>query len=162
MSDEVPQAVLDYLASSKTVTLATASSDGTPHASTFMYVNEGIELFIWARPNSMTAGHLRDNPKVSFAIDEYVDDWNKAKGIQGSGTGGPVEAGDGIARAAMLFGDKFPSPTSGSSTASIAFFKIVPTTLIFINNEGERIDISDDEFGFDFHREVLYSWTPRG
>jgi hypothetical protein len=120
-----------------------------------MYVNEGVDLYVWAKPSSATAGNLRDNSKVSFAIDEYVEDLNKAKGIQGDGTGGPIEAGDGIARAAMLFGEKFPSPTSGASTTSIAFFKISPTSLIFINNEGERIDLSTDEFGFDFHRQEV-------
>ena len=38
MAEEVPQPVLDYLSSEKTVTLATASADGVLHASTFMYV----------------------------------------------------------------------------------------------------------------------------
>jgi hypothetical protein len=155
MSNEVPQAVLEYLASAKTVTLATASPDGTPHATTFMYVNDGLTLYVWARPSSTTATHLRDNPRVSFAIDEYVEDWNKAKGIQGAGHGAPVGAGDGIARAVELFADKFPAPSSGASTASIAFYTITPTTLFFIDNEGKRVEFAADEFGMDFHREEV-------
>ncbi|MEA2525037.1 MAG: uncharacterized protein QOF73_2264 [Thermomicrobiales bacterium] len=150
----LPDNVLDYLASSKTVTLATASEDGTPHASTFMYVNDGSDLYVWARTSSTTAGHLQHNSKVSFAIDEYVEDWNKAKGIQGDGQGAPVN-GEGIAIAVRLFGDKFPTTSSGASTTNIAFFKISATHLVFIDNEGEKTEFGGDEFGMDFHREEV-------
>ena len=85
MASQVPEPVLDYLASQRTLTLATASLDGTPHASTFMYVNDGLSIYLWARPTSTTARQIQANPRVSFAIDEYVEDWNKAKGIQGDG-----------------------------------------------------------------------------
>lgn len=155
MTDDVPPAVLDYLSSAKTVTLATASPDGTPHATTFMYVNDGLTLYVWARPSSTTATHLRDNPRVSFAIDEYVEDWNKAKGIQGAGRGAPVGPGDGIARAVELFAEKFPAPSSGASTTSIAFYTITPSALFFIDNEGKRVEFSSDEFGMNFHREAV-------
>ena len=157
MPNQVPQAVLDYLDSAKTVTLATASPDGTPHASTFMYVNDGVTLFVWARPSSTTASHLRDNPRVSFAIDEYVADWNKAKGIQGDGRAEAVTSGDDIVRAVGLFAEKFPSPSSGASTTNISFFKITPTAMQFIDNAGERVSLSEDEFGMSFHREEVLS-----
>jgi len=152
---EVPQAVLDYLSSAKTVTLATASSDGVPHASTFMYVNDGLTLYIWARPTSSTAQHVQANPRVSFAIDEYVEDWNKAKGIQGDGECRLVSAGADVAKAVGLFASKFPSPSSGASTTSITFFEIVPTALQFIDNEGAVTSLSGDEFGLSFHREQV-------
>lgn len=157
MATEIPQPVLDYLSGEKTVTLATASGDGAPHASTFMYVNDGSTLYFWARPSSTTAKHLRSNPRVSFAIDEYVEDWNKAKGIQGDGEGSAVTEGDEIARVVGLFGDKFPAPSSGASTTNIAFFKIVPSTLQFIDNSGQSITVSDQEFGMDFHRSQILS-----
>lgn len=157
MGTAVPQPVLDYLGSEKTVTLATASLDGAPHASTFMYANDGITLYFWARPSSTTAKHIEANPRVSFAIDEYVADWNKTKGLQGEGTCAPVSGGDEIARALELLGDKFPSPSSSASTANIAFFKIATTALHFIDNEGSRTDLSADDFGIDFHREQVVS-----
>jgi general stress protein 26 len=155
---EMPGLVLDYLASQKTVTLATASPDGNPHASTFMYANEGPTLYFWARPTSTTATHLRNNPRASFAIDEYVEDWNRAKGIQGTGSAEQVSAGDEVAKVVGLFADKFPSPSSGASTANITFFKITPTALQFIDNSGVT-NISDEEFGMDFHREDVIAGT---
>jgi uncharacterized protein YhbP (UPF0306 family) len=149
---DLPQQVLDYLSSQKTVTLATASADGTPHASTFMYVNDGPTLYFWSRPSSTTAAHLQSNPRISFAIDEYVADWNKSKGIQGDGLSTPVTAGDDLAKVVGLFANKFPSSSSGASTTNISFFEIRPTALQFIDNSGTSVDVSD-EFGTDFHRE---------
>lgn len=155
MATQVPQSVLDYLADGKTVTLATASNDGVPHASTFMYVNDGVTLYIWARPTSTTAKHVQENPRVSYAIDEYVSDWNKAKGIQADGECRLVSSGDEVAKVVRLFADKFPTPSSGSSTTNITFFKIAPTALQFIDNEGTRTSLSEGEFGMDFHREAV-------
>ena len=157
MAPDVPQPVLDYLGTEKTVTLATASADGVPHASTFMYVNSGSTLYFWARPTSTTAQHVQANPRVSFAIDEYVPDWNKAKGIQGDGRCELVSDGDEVAHVVGLFADRFPSPSSGASTTNITFFKITPTALQFIDNEGARIGVSEDEFGMHFHREQVLS-----
>jgi uncharacterized protein YhbP (UPF0306 family) len=150
---EVPQPVLDYLGAEKTVTLATASTDGVPHASTFMYVNDGMSLYFWARPTSTTAAHIESNARVSFAIDEYVSDWNKAKGIQGDGECKRVTDGDSIARAVGLFAEKFPSPSSSASTTNITFFEISPSALHFIDNEGASVSLGGDDFGMKFHRE---------
>jgi uncharacterized protein YhbP (UPF0306 family) len=157
MGQELPQPVLEYLASQKTVTLATASADGAPHASTFMYVNDGPTLYFWAKPTSTTATHLQSNPRVSFAIDEYVQDWNKAKGIQGQGHSELVSSGDEVARAVGLFADKFPSPSSGASTTNITFFRLQPTALQFIDNGGARTSFGEEEFGMDFHRQEVLS-----
>jgi uncharacterized protein YhbP (UPF0306 family) len=154
---DVPQPVVDYLGEQKTATLATASPDGTPHASTLMYVNDGLAIYFWARANSTTAEHVQQNPHVSFAIDEYVEDWNKAKGIQGSGECASVTAGEEIVRAIGLFADKFPSPTSGASTTNITFFKISPYELQFIDNSGANIRLGEEEFGINFHRERVFS-----
>src|SRR5689334_4544216 len=153
MAQELPQPVLEYLSSQKTITLATASGDGTPHARTFMYVNDGPVLYFWARPSSTTATHIQSNPRVSFAIDEYVQDWNKAKGIQGEGQSQLVSSGDEVAKAVELFAERFPLPSSGASTTNITFFKIIPTALQFIDNSGATISVSGEEFGMDFHRE---------
>jgi uncharacterized protein YhbP (UPF0306 family) len=159
MATDISQAALDYLNERKTVTLATASPEGEPHASTFMYVNDGVTLYFWARPSSATASHLHTRPAVSFAIDEYVPDWNKAKGIQGNGECQPVSFGDEMAKVIGLMADKFPSPSSGASTANIAFFKITPTKLQFIDNTDASKDVSaGEDFGVDFNREeVVFS-----
>lgn len=151
---DVPAPVLDYLAAQRNLTLATASADGAPHASTFMYVNDGVTLYFWARPASATAQNLQSNPRVSFTIDEYVETWNKAKGIQGNGECAPLP-GEELAAVLSEFGNKFPAPSSGASTTNIMFFKIVPSELQFIDNSGTDIRLGEDEFGVAFHREKV-------
>ena len=151
---EVPQHVLDYIGGESAITLATATGDRAPHAATYLYVNDGIDLFIWLKPSSRTAQNVKENPRVGFAIDEYADDWRQTKGIQGSGDCEPV-TGEGIAAAAMKFGEKFPDLTPGGSTANISFHRIRPHVLEFIDNTGT--EKSSEEFGFDYSSDQVYS-----
>jgi uncharacterized protein YhbP (UPF0306 family) len=151
-SPAVPQHVLDYLAGERALTLATAG-DGGPHAATFLYVSDGIDMLIWLKPGSKTAENVAANPRVGFAIDEYAPDWRQTKGVQGSGRCEPV-TGEGIAAAAMRFGDRFPDLSPGGSTANIAFYRIVPDELQFIDNTGS--EKSDGDFGFSYKSDRVY------
>jgi CRP-like cAMP-binding protein len=65
-------------------------------------------------------------------------------------------SGEQIARVADLFGQKFPSLSPGA-TMSIAFFRITPTELQFIDNTGSGGAAPAGQFGADFHRENSYS-----
>jgi uncharacterized protein YhbP (UPF0306 family) len=149
MTADVPQEVLDYLGGQKTLTLATSGDDG-PWAATLTYVNEGPQIYIWTRPNSNTARHIDQNPTVAFAIDEYTEDWRETKGIQGRGRCSPVE-GEGMAKAADLFGQKYPQLRPGS-TSAVVFFQIQPDALEFISNAKEE---EGDEFGAEYRRQSV-------
>jgi uncharacterized protein YhbP (UPF0306 family) len=151
MAEQVPQEVLDYLGGQKTLTLATSGGDG-PWAATLTYVNDGPQLFIWTRPHSNTAKHLDENPVAAFAIDEYTEDWRQTKGIQGRGRCVPLE-GEGIARAADLFGQKYPQLRPGS-TSAVVFYRIEPDALEFINAASGAEE--GDEFGAEFRRQSVY------
>ena len=115
------------------MTLATASPAGVPHASTFLYVNDGPTLYFWSRPDTTTARHVEQNPVVSFAIDQYTEDLRETKGVQGAGECSVILSGEEIARVADLFGQRFPDLSPGN-TMSISFFRIAPTDLQFIDN----------------------------
>ncbi len=151
---DVPQQVLDYIGGESALTLATASSDGAPHAATYLYVNDGVDMFIWLKPSSRTAQNVKGNSRVGFAIDAYAEDWRQTKGVQGSGSCEPV-TGEGIAEAAMKFGEKFPDLSPGGSTANIFFCRIVPDELQFIDNTGT--EKSAEEFGFEYRADRVYS-----
>jgi uncharacterized protein YhbP (UPF0306 family) len=153
---DVPAHVVEYLSSQSTLTLATASPTGVPHASTFLYVNDGPTLYFWTRPGTTTARHLDQNPVVSFAIDEYAQDLRQTRGVQGAGECSVVLNGETIAKVADLFGQKFPELSPGA-TMSISFFRIVPTELQFIDNTGTGGKSEEGTFGADFSRERAYS-----
>ena len=154
---EVPQEVLDYLGDQKTLTLATATAGGVPRAATMLYVSKGPVLYIWARPQSTTAQHLEQNPLVSFTIGGYSEDWAQTKGIQGNGECEVVLSGEEIARVALLFGQKFPTMESGSSTTGISFFRIRPREMQFIDNAKGGGELSSSEFGPSYHRDRVLS-----
>jgi uncharacterized protein YhbP (UPF0306 family) len=153
---DVPAHVVEYLSAQNTLTLATASPAGVPHASTFLYVHDGSTLYFWTRPGTITARHLDQNPVVSFAIDEYAQDLRQTRGVQGSGECAVVLNGETIAKVADLFGQKFPELSPGA-TMSISFFRIVPTELQFIDNTETGGKTDDGAFGADFRRERAYS-----
>jgi uncharacterized protein YhbP (UPF0306 family) len=153
---DVPAHVVEYLSAQNTLTLATASPSGVPHASTFLYVNDGPTLYFWTRPGTITARQLDQNPVVSFAIDEYAQDLRQTRGVQGAGECGVVLNGETIARVADLFGQKFPALSPGT-TMSISFFRVVPTELQFIDNTDKGGKADDGTFGADFSRERAYS-----
>jgi uncharacterized protein YhbP (UPF0306 family) len=153
---EVPPHVLDYLSSQSTLTLASSSPAGVPRASTFLYVNDGPNLYFWSKPYTTTARHVDQNPMVSFAIDQYAQDLRQTKGVQGSGECSVILSGEEIARVADLFGQKFPDLSPGA-TMSISFFRIAPVELEFIDNTDEGADAAGGTFGAEFHRERSYS-----
>ncbi|MBV9193815.1 MAG: cyclic nucleotide-binding domain-containing protein [Solirubrobacterales bacterium] len=155
---EVPEPVLDYLQQRQTLTLATASPGGVPRASTFLYVNEGPNLYFWTRATTITARQVEQNPIVAFTIDHYTDDLSQTRGIQGIGECSVLLSGEDIARVADLFGQKFPSLSPGS-TMSISFFRITPTELDFIDNtaSGSGTSGSSGTFGAEFRRDRSYS-----
>jgi uncharacterized protein YhbP (UPF0306 family) len=153
---ELPGEVLEYLSAQNTLTLATASPSGTPHAATFLYVNDGPSLYFWSKSSTESARHIEQNPLVAFTIDEYTDDLTQTRGVQGIGECSPLLSGEQIARVADLFGQKFPSLAPGA-TMSISFFRITPTEIQFIDNRRSRSLSSPGVFGADFHRERSYS-----
>ncbi len=153
---ELPGEVLDYLSAQNTLTLATASPSGTPHAATFLYVNDGPSLYFWSKASTESSRHIEQNPLVAFTIDEYTDDLSLTRGVQGIGECSPLLSGEHIARVADLFGQKFPSLSPGA-TMSISFYRITPTEVQVIDNRRSRSLSSPGVFGADFHRERSYS-----
>jgi uncharacterized protein YhbP (UPF0306 family) len=153
---ELPGPVLEYVSAQNTLTLATASPAGTPHAATFLYVNEGPSLYFWSKASTESSRHIEQNPLVAFTIDEYTDDLSQTRGVQGIGECSVLLSGEQIARVADLFGRKFPSLAPGA-TMSISFYKITPTEIQFIDNRRSRSLSSPGVFGADFHRERSYS-----
>jgi uncharacterized protein YhbP (UPF0306 family) len=121
-----------------------------------MFVNDGAIIYFWTRPETTTAKHIEQNPIVSFSVDDYVEDWTQLKGVQGVGECRVLLNAQEITNVARLFADKYPAVKAGSATTNISFFRITPTQLQYLDNtQGARR--SEDEFGLDFKREVVYS-----
>jgi uncharacterized protein YhbP (UPF0306 family) len=151
----VPPHVLTYLAEQKTLTLATASTTGVPHAATLTYVSDGVTLYVWTRPEATTARHIEQNSLVAFAIDEYAADWRLTQGIQGAAEAHVLLNPEQIRRVVGLFERKF-SPLSPSAGSNISFFRLVPSEINFIEGGGGA-EGAGQAIGFDYHRDLVYS-----
>ena len=157
----VPPHVLAYLHEHRTLTLATASPAGAVHAATLLYASDDLTLYCWSRPTTVTVRHIEHNPSVAFTIDEYVRDWTKTKGIQGSGACQLLRSPAEIEHVVSLFGRKFSLVRPPAD--DLVYFAITPLELRFIDNEaavGERTqpDARDDRaLGQPYHRSLVYS-----
>ncbi len=150
MAEQVPTEVDEFLKRCKTLTLATSGGAG-PWAATFTYVNDGPNIYFWTRPGSTTSGQIDENPSAAFAIDEYSTDWRQTKGVQGRGKVTVVQ-GEGIAKVADLFGQKYPELRPGS-TSAVMFFHIDPDALEYIDNS-KGVQEGDD-FGAEYRRQSV-------
>jgi uncharacterized protein YhbP (UPF0306 family) len=152
---DVPSHVLDYLGAQATLTLATSSSTGTPHATTLTYVNDGPVVYAWTRPETATATNMDQNPIVAFAIDEYTPDWRDTKGIQATAQAQVVLNSDEVSRVKELFEQKYPA-LAGTLALNVSIYRLTPTQLQFIDNSAADTERSGHG-GVDYHRDVVYS-----
>jgi nitroimidazol reductase NimA-like FMN-containing flavoprotein (pyridoxamine 5'-phosphate oxidase superfamily) len=150
---DVPQHVLEYLDGQPTLTLATASRGGVPRATTLTYVNDGVNVYVWMRPDTTTARHMDDNPVVSFAIDHYADDWQDTKGIQVSGEAQVVLNPDELAGAVERFERKYP-PLAGTLETGVSIFRITPRELQFIDSAASG---PSEGGGVSYQRDLVFS-----
>jgi uncharacterized protein YhbP (UPF0306 family) len=152
---EVPSHVLEYLRNQATLTLATSSSSGVPRATTLSYVSDGPLVYVWTRPDTLTARHMDQNPVVAFAIADNTADFSQTRGVQASGDAQVVLNPTEVERAKKLFEEKYPA-LAGKLQSNISFFRLSPTELQFIDNTA----IKGDERrggGVEFHRDLVYS-----
>ena len=98
------------------------------------------------------SGQIDENPSAAFAIDEYSDGLAPDQGGPGARPGAPVVQGEGIAKAADLFGQKYPELRPGS-TSAVMFFRIDPDALEFIDNS--RGVQEGDDFGAEYRRQSV-------
>jgi uncharacterized protein YhbP (UPF0306 family) len=152
---DVPEHVLEYLSAQKTLTLATASPAGVPKATTLTYVNDGVALYVWTRPETTTARHIQENPVVSFAIDEYAEDWRQTKGIQGIGDAQVVLSPADVKKALELFRQKYAA-VGEATPSNISFFRISPTEIRFIDNTSAAGSDSQ-AVGIAYPSDIVYS-----
>jgi uncharacterized protein YhbP (UPF0306 family) len=151
---DAPPHVLEYLRSQNTLTVATATVAGLPHAATMVYVADGITLYFCTRPDGTTARNIGQNPTVAFTIDEYSPDWSKTKGIQGSGECQVLLNSADIKHALELFRQRYSS--LAATTTNVSFYRIVPAELQYIDNQGSGA-AATPSLGMEYRRSLVYS-----
>jgi uncharacterized protein YhbP (UPF0306 family) len=152
---QAPPHVLDYLRAEATVTVATATRTGVPHAATMVYVADGITLYFCTRPDSTTARNVAQNPAVAFTVDQYSADWAQTRGVQGSGECQVLLNAADIKRVVGLFRSRFSFLSPETTTANLSVYRVVPSELRFIDGAAEGQ--SGATLGMQYQRSMVYS-----
>lgn len=154
--------VQEYLRGQYTLSLATASPAGIPHATMLLFVHDDLTFYVWTKPDTVTARHIGANPAVGFTIGEYTADWSKTKGVQATGECRVLLTPNAIEHAAALFEAKFPGLLP-EHRGHLSFYSIKPYELTFIDNEG--LENAPEQAGTEYHRSLVFSIfkdLPRG
>jgi PPOX class probable F420-dependent enzyme len=96
--------------------LATASADGVPHVVPVCFIFDGACLFsaIDAKPKRVAPSKLRRlqniqaNPRASFLVDHYDEDWRRLRYVLVFGRAEILESGPDHERALVLLREKYP------------------------------------------------------
>lgn len=84
--DELKKFILDYLEKNRRMTLATSLED-TPWAATVYFAfDDDLNFYFISNPDTRKIKNLEKNPKVSCAINEFINKAGSTIGIQLEGT----------------------------------------------------------------------------
>jgi uncharacterized protein YhbP (UPF0306 family) len=92
-----------------TMTLATVSSNGQPHAAPVYFAAGGnLHLYFFSDPGSQHGQDIKGRPEAFCAIYPECHDWRDIRGLQLRGRVRRVEPGPEWAAAWELYAAKFP------------------------------------------------------
>lgn len=151
MDRSLTDKVTAYLRSHHVLTLATTGPEGVWAAAVF-YVNDGFTFYFLSAPASRHSRNLALNPRVAGTIQEDYSDWPQIKGVQFEGEARRIQGAE-QAKTLGLYGLKFAvvgqlhqaPPEIVKAMDKVAWFKVVPSRLYFIDNSlgfGHRDEVS--------------------
>jgi uncharacterized protein YhbP (UPF0306 family) len=125
----------DYLRGHHLCTLATATRQGTPHASTFWYASDGLDLYLAVDGRSTTARNLGENPYVAGAIYDDTADPQQARSLHFQGRAVELTAAEERTRAHEVFRAKFPA-TQMPDQPTVRWYRLVLYDLRAVESGG--------------------------
>lgn len=122
--------IVDILAHTNDMTIATVRPDGWPQATTVSYVSDGLDIYFVTGAEAQKAKNIAKNGKISLTVDRPYKNWDAIEGISLGGTAARITAEDEIARIEKLMAKKFPQMADlPASEEALAFFKITPKVI---------------------------------
>ena len=142
--------LLEFLSLS-TMTLATASPDGGPHAAPVYFAAQppgdaatAPHFYFFSDPRSLHGQHLVQNPRSAAALYPPCFDWQDIRGVQMGGLAAPVGAGEEWNTAWELYKTKFPF---------VAGMKAIVARNLLYGFAPSWIRLVDNRQGFGFKQE---------
>lgn len=105
---ELTAAQRDFIDYARVARMATADSGGQPHVVPVCPVLLGGKIYVASEENRKVR-NVRENPRVSLAFDDYVEDWSNLRGVIVFGkVTGIIEGGAEFGPLQQAFYAKFP------------------------------------------------------
>ncbi|MBR7620571.1 pyridoxamine 5'-phosphate oxidase family protein [Phenylobacterium sp. 20VBR1] len=108
MNSDLRPDIIAVLEAGKDLTLATLRPDGSPQATTVSYASQGLDIYFGCGSQSQKARNLARDPRVSATIDLPYRDWAEIRGLSLGGRATEITDPEALARAGLLFMEKFP------------------------------------------------------
>jgi PPOX class probable F420-dependent enzyme len=103
--------IADFVARSRTGTLATIGRDGQPHLTAMWYGVVDGEIWLETKAKSQKAINLRRDPRVSFLIEDG-DTYDTLRGVSFEGVAEIVEDPDATFRVGVSVWERYTGPYS--------------------------------------------------
>ena len=131
--------ILSFLAAHNTLTLATISADGHPHACALFYaVGPGPTLYFLSDPGAEHARHIGDGNQIAATIQQDGQAWQEIRGLQLRGYAAPCITASDQAAAREIYAARFPFVATASrlaeALARARYYKITPSWIRLIDN----------------------------
>jgi nitroimidazol reductase NimA-like FMN-containing flavoprotein (pyridoxamine 5'-phosphate oxidase superfamily) len=108
MNDAQKTEIEAILREGQDLTLATVRPDGAPQATTVSYAAEGLTIYFGCDAGSPKAHNLEHDPRVSLTVNLPYRDWSEIRGVSLFGRAQRLTDADELARAGVIFMQKFP------------------------------------------------------
>jgi nitroimidazol reductase NimA-like FMN-containing flavoprotein (pyridoxamine 5'-phosphate oxidase superfamily) len=138
--NELEETIVSYLTKHYSGTLSTVREDGTPQASGITYVSDGLVLYFGMDPESQKKRNVDRNPNVGMAIFKDYYNLDKIKAVHLAGTCEETKDENEIARAGVLFTQKFPALGEftgmaewAERVAPVPFYRITPKVIAYMD-----------------------------
>lgn len=122
--------IVDILAHTSDMSIATVRPDGWPQVTTVSFVSDGTTIFFITGAKAQKAKNIAKNDKVSLTVDRPYKDWNGILGLSLGGTATRITDETQIADIEKLMAKKFPQAADFSMPEeALAVFKITPKVI---------------------------------
>ncbi len=143
--------IIDVLAKTKDLTIATMREDGYPQATVVSYVSDGLTIYFSCGEQSQKARNLARSNKVSITVTRDYKSWDEILGVSMAATADPVTGPDEIAHVGKLMIAKFPEAAKyiSAGIGGMVLYRVTPKiiSLLDYNKEFGHTDLVAMEQG---------------
>lgn len=144
ISQDKVQWVEAILATGRELVLASIRPDGTPHASTLSYANDGLKIYCAISLDSQKAHDIRHDAHVAYVVNSPYQSWAEIRGVSVDAKASMLNQPDELQLASALLLRKYPE-----FSAVISDTRVLPWPgMLFISLQASAISLLDYAQGF--------------